>query len=65
MGMMTTEQTTEILDSVSRVIDAAHPEPIVHQSEPWWQVVAILAGAATALITAWAGYIAVKKRKGK
>jgi hypothetical protein len=61
MGL-STEQTVAVIDSVARAV-----QPVVNQpeTEPWWQVFAIVGGTIATLLTAWAGYVAVKRRKNK
>ena len=62
MGQVSTEQTVAIIDSVARAV-----QPVVNQPEPepWWQIFAIVGGTIATLLTAWAGYVAVKKNREK
>jgi hypothetical protein len=63
MGFVNTEQTTAIIDSVAKVVEASQPVAEAVPKEPWWQIFAIVGGTIATLLTAWAGYVAVKKRK--
>jgi hypothetical protein len=62
MGQVSTEQTVAIIDSVAR---AVHPVVQQPEGEPWWQIFAIVGGTIATLLTAWAGYVAVKRKKTK
>jgi len=64
MGQVNTEQTTAIIESVAKVVEAAKtPVETFVQADPWWQVFAVVGGTIATLLTAWGGYIAVKRRK--
>ena len=59
MGQVSSEQTVAIIDSVARAVNSSTPAPQEH----WWTVFAIVGGTIAALLTAWGGYIAVKRKK--
>jgi len=58
MGQVSTEQTVAIIDSVARAV-----QPVTQSQDSWWQIFAIVGGTIAALLTAWAGYIAIKRKK--
>ena len=62
MGFVDTAQTVEIIESVSEAI-ASQPQPAPTPEQQWWQVFAIVGATLASLLTAWAGYVAVKRRK--
>ena len=55
MGQPSAEQTVMIIDSVARAV--------VKGPDPWWQVFAIVGGTIAAVLTAWGGYIAIKRKR--
>lgn len=65
MGMVSTEQTVAVIEAVGDAIDAAQPDVVATPDQPLWQVIAIVGTALASLLTAWAGYVAVKRRKKK
>lgn len=49
-----------MIQIIEALAELVKPKP-----DPWWQVFAIIGGTITGLLTAWAGYVAVMKRKNK
>ena len=64
MGQPSAEQTVMIIESVGEAIGSAQGSMPTPTGSEWWQIFAVVAGAIATLLTAWAGYVAVK-RKGK
>ena len=49
-----------MIQIIETLVDVLKPKP-----QPWWQIFAIVGGTIATLLTAWVGYLAVKRRKGK
>lgn len=64
MGFVDTEQTVRIIESVGEAM-SLQPQPASMPEQHWWQVFAIVGATVASLLTAWAGYLAVKRRQKK
>ena len=62
MGLISTEQTVRIIESVGEAV-ASQPQPVIVPEQHWWQVFAIVGTTVASLLTGWATYVAVKRRQ--
>ncbi len=65
MGQVSTEQTVAIIDSVANAVHSAASTPAVPVTPEttWWQIFAVVGGTIATLLTAWGGYVTIKRRK--